>query len=251
MKAFIIATLLTILMPSLGFSETPLLTEANSLFGQAVDTENSQDSALLLDKALLRYEQLYRDQPTGRLAYNIGNTYYQMGNKPMALIFYKRAKADIPNDSNLLHNMQLVREELHLENSQQKATISWLPNVFHTYRLHLFLTFYGLCWITASIRYAKKKFMPLAIPLCLLLLTLASSTIIGMDLLQPAKKEGVIISADTVGRQGNGRNFEPSFNEPLPLGTEFTIKEKRGYWLLIQLGQGEECWIPTRSCEAV
>ena len=246
-----LAILLMLHAPSFASSDSPILTEANTLFGQAVDTDNTAESAVLLDKALLRYEQLYRDQPSGRLAYNIGNTYYQMGNKAMALVFYKRAQATIPTDQNLRHNLELVREELQLEHSPPQTIFPWLPTFFHTNDLPLFLVLYGLFWLTASIRYAKNNFMPLAVPISLLLLCLISSTIIGMKLLQPASQEGVITTADVIGRQGNGRSFEPSFSEPLAPGTELTILEKRGYWLRIQLNQGEECWIPARSCEII
>jgi tetratricopeptide (TPR) repeat protein len=242
---------LILFFPSQGFSSSQTLNEANTFFAQAVDTENRQEADILLDKALLRYEQLYRDHPSGRLAYNIGNTYYQQGNKPMALVYYKRAFKDIPTDKNLLHNLELVREELHLDNSQPETMLPWLPAVLHTYRLPIFFSLYTLFWITASMRYAKRRLMPLTIPVVLLFLSLAGSTIIGMEYLQPRKPEGIIIAADTMGRQGNGRSFEPSFDKPLTPGTEFQILEKRGYWLRIKLNQGEECWIPTRSCEIV
>ena len=250
MKTIITIILITLFFPTPGFSENTTLTEANTFFEQAVDTENPDEAAILLDKALLRYEQLYRDQPGGRLAYNIGNTYYQMNNKPMALVFYKRAKKDIPTDSNLNHNLELVREELHLESITPKTTLAWLPPSLHLKGFHV-LILYGLFWITASIRYAKKQMMPLTIPIVILFLTLAGSTVIGMEYLQPQNQEGIITATNTMGRQGNGRNFEPSFSKPLTPGTEFQILEKRGYWLRIQLNHGEECWIPARSCEVV
>ncbi len=250
-KLVIMGIVLLLIFPSLGLTSSPLLTEANSFFSQAVDTENSAEAAILLDKALLRYEQLYRDQPSGRLAYNIGNTYYQMNDKPMALVFYKRAMVTIPSDSNLLHNMEFVRQKLQLENIADQTKTSWYPAFLTTNLLPIFLILYGLFWTTAIIRQVKKQMMPIAIPFCLFFLCLASSTIIGMALLQPASQTGVITSADIMGRQGNGRNFEPSFNEPLKPGSEFTILEKRGYWLRIQLDQGEECWVPSRSCEII
>ncbi len=251
MKTIITIITFLIFLPNLSWAEETILAEANSFFSQAVDAVDQDTAKSLLDKALLRYEQLYRDQPSGRLAYNIGNTYYQLDNKPMALVYYKRAMQEIPNDTNLLHNMELVREELQLQSLAPETGFAWLPP-FVKNRLHLiFLISYGLFWLTATIRYAKKPFMPLALPVTLLFLTLTCSTVIGMNWLQPAPQEGVITASDTLGRQGNGRSFEPSFNEPLAVGTEFIILEKRGYWLRIQLHQGEECWIPTRSCEVV
>ncbi len=245
-----IAILLNLLLPPFALANMTVLKEANQLFSQAVDTDNSKEAVILLDKALLRYEQLYRDQPTGRLAYNIGNTYYQLGNKAMALVFYKRAAKDIPGDENLLHNMQLVREELHLDNSADQPTHPWLPAFVHLKIWHV-LSLYTLFWLTATIRYTKKSFMPFAAPATILFICLATSTILGMEILPKKTPEGVITAPDTIARQGNGRSFEPSFKDPLPLGLEFKIHEKRGYWLRIQTNNGEECWVPTRSCEII
>jgi hypothetical protein len=174
-----------------------------------------------------------------------------MDNKAMALVYYKRALKHIPTDQNLNHNLELVREELHLSSLPQATVIAWLPAFFTTNSIPIFLACYVLFWLTAAMRSAQKKIMPLAIPLSLLFLTLASSTPIGLDLLHPPAKEGVIILNDIIARQGNGRSFEPSFNEPLAMGTEFHVLEKQGYWLHIQLNLGEECWIPTRSCELI
>ena len=251
MKFTIIITLLTtLLLPPLVLAEPDLLVEANQFFGQAVDTENQAEAAPLLDKALLRYEQLYRDHPTGRLAYNIGNTYYQLGNKPMALVYYKRAITTMPQDQNLRHNMEIVRNELQLKENTDQDQTRWLPAFILLQHWHV-LGLYALFWITASVRYAKKSFMPLPVPTLLLFLCLAGSTLIGMERLQPKSDQGVIISSDTIGRQGNGRNFEPCAKEPLQVGLEFTVLEKRGYWLRIELDQDKECWIPSRSCEII
>lgn len=245
-----IIILLSLTLPPIALANTTILREANQFFSQAVDTDNPKEAAILLDKALLRYEQLYRDQPAGRLAYNIGNTYYQQGNKAMALVFYKRAIKDIPGDENLLHNMQVVREELHLDNSHDQPTHPWLPAFVHLKLWHI-ISLYILFWLTATIHYIRKNIMPFGVPATVLLLCLATSTILGMEILHPKTPEGIITAPDTMARQGNGRSFEPSFKEPLPLGLEFKILEKRGYWLRIQINSGEECWIPARSCEIV
>lgn len=250
MKSIIITILLCLVMPMLTHAEPNILTEANQFFSEGVDTENKAEAALLLDKALLRYEQLYRDHPSGRLAYNIGNTYYKLDNKPMALVFYKRAMTTIPGDENLNHNMQIVREELQLNQPAPASSHPWLPSFVKLQHWHI-LSLYVLFWITATIRLIRRRFMAIMIPGLLLFLCLAGSTVIGMEILQPKPAEGVITAPDTIARQGNGRSFEPSFNEPLKAGMECTILEKRGYWLRIQLNQGEECWIPARSCERV
>ena len=54
---------------------------------------------------------------------------------------------------------------------------------------------------------------------------------------------GVVAADETVARKGNGESYEPAFANPLPEGTEFTLRETRGDWLLIRLEGQKEGWV--------
>jgi len=49
----------------------------------------------------------------------------------------------------------------------------------------------------------------------------------------------------------HGRNYPPSFKEPLHEGTEFNLLEKRSGWFHIKLFDGSEGWIPDDSAETI
>ncbi|MBN2216408.1 MAG: tetratricopeptide repeat protein [Pirellulales bacterium] len=59
------------------------------------------------------------------------------------------------------------------------------------------------------------------------------------------QKHGVIVVPEVVARKGNAESYQPKFTEPLVEGTEFTVVERRGDWLLVRLpGNGDrDAWI--------
>ena len=67
-----------------------------------------------------------------------------------------------------------------------------------------------------------------------------------------AKKAGGVITVEeVVAYQGDGRNYPPSFKEPLHEGTEFDLLEKRSGWFHIKLFDDSEGWIPDDSAELI
>jgi tetratricopeptide (TPR) repeat protein len=242
-------------LPGMGHGQTDqeIIAEAHALFHQASD-EKSQDTAeSLYRQALLRYEQVYRNQKNGRLAYNIGNTYYRLGDLGQALVHYRRAEKEMPGDANLQHNLAFVRSERQDQFVKNDTTSGF--NLHRSLPLKLrsqiFLGLYVAFWLAASLWYRKKTAMPARIATFLLFATLLTSTSVGLDKVQPPAKEGVIVAAEIVARQGDGRNYQPAFATPLHSGTEFILLEKRGYWLQIELADGRQCWIPARSAELI
>ena len=55
---------------------------------------------------------------------------------------------------------------------------------------------------------------------------------------------GVVTADEIAARKGNAESYEPAFKEPLPIGTEFTLLERRGAWLQVRLSEGQQAWIP-------
>lgn len=253
--------LLLFCLPALGQAQTDqeILSEAHALFHQASDERNQDTAKNLYGQALLRFEQVYRSQASPRLAYNIGNTYYRLGDLGRALVNYRRAAKGLTHDSNLDHNLSLVRSERTDQFSTIEATSVLTPlarlNLHRTLplklRIQIFLGLYLAFWLTAALAYFKKKSLPTWIPALLLFATLLASTSVGLDKLEPPAKEGVIVSPEIVARQGDGRNFQAAFATPLHSATEFILLKKRGYWLQIKLGDGRTCWIPGRSAELI
>ena len=62
------------------------------------------------DGALERYAQILDDGlESGELYYNIGNTYFKLGELGPAILYYERARRLMPGDGDLLANLELAR----------------------------------------------------------------------------------------------------------------------------------------------
>jgi tetratricopeptide (TPR) repeat protein len=237
-----------------GQTSEEIIAEAHALFHQASDETEQATAQELYRQALLRYEQVYRRQPAAGLAYNIGNTYYRLGDLGRALLHYRRAEQEMVGDANLRHNLAVVRAQLPAQvaaGSTTTAAFNLHRRLPLELRTRIFLGLHAAFWLAAALWYRKKPALPAWVPLLLLTATLLVSTSVGLDKMQPPARQGVIIAPEIVARQGDGRNYQAAFAAPLTSGTEFVLRQKRGYWLQIELADGRLCWIPTRSAELI
>ncbi|MBU0680534.1 MAG: tetratricopeptide repeat protein [Proteobacteria bacterium] len=240
--------------PAQAQSPAEIVDEAHALFHQASDETNPATAKNLYSQALLRYEQVYRDQPEARLAYNIGNTYYRLGDLGRALVNYRRAEQELAADVNLQHNLALVRsqrQDQFAPNNRKVERFNLHRSLSLKLRTHIFLGLYVAFWLAAVLWYRKRTPLPTWMAAVLLLATLLAFTSVGLDKVQPPAKEGVIVTPEIMARQGDGRNYQAAFASPLHSGTEFVLVQKRDYWLQIELADGRQCWIPSRSAELI
>ncbi len=242
--------------PSQGQSDQEILAQAHALFQQASDEKEQAAAQELYQQALLRYEQVYRSEENGRLAYNIGNTYYRLGDLGRAVVNYRRAEQELMGDANLQHNLALARAQRQDQFGGRQEKISAAAfNLHRTLPLHLrtqiLLGLYVAFWLAIIFWYLKKDAVAAWIAGGLLLAALLAGTSVGLDTLQPPVREGVIVAPEIMARQGDGGNYQAAFDSPLHSGTEFILVVKRGYWLHIELPDGRQCWIPARSAELI
>ena len=87
------------LLPAGVAGQSAFFDEGNQLY-QASDFE----------AALERYAQILDDGlESGELYYNIGNTYFKLGELGPAILYYERARQLMPSDDDLLANLELAR----------------------------------------------------------------------------------------------------------------------------------------------
>ena len=78
--------------------------------GAFFDEGNQRYQAGDFDGALERYAQILDDGlENGELYYNIGNTYFKLGELGPAILYYERARRLMPSDGDLLANLELAR----------------------------------------------------------------------------------------------------------------------------------------------
>ncbi|MHC4873142.1 MAG: tetratricopeptide repeat protein [Planctomycetota bacterium] len=211
-------------------------------------------------KAIVRMETLVREKGlyNSKLYYNLGNSYLSVGNVGKAILNYRRSYRINPNDENLMQNLQYARTlckdriEIKTEKKIMKIFLFWYYD-FSTYlRTILFAVFFLLFWCSLVVRRFNKKYLPGAV---LLITAVFWASLLSSLLVEEYGREntqyGVIVAEEIIARKGDGENYEPSFKEPVHAGTEFKVIEERAGWILIQLSDNRECWVPVMAVEII
>jgi tetratricopeptide (TPR) repeat protein len=232
-----------------------LYREGESSFRQAnellkTDPVKAKD---LLEKSVLCFEAIVRDGgvENGKLFYNIGNVYFRLGDIGRAMLNYRKAEKYIGHDINLQQNLSYARSravdkiEPKPQTQVYRTLFFWHYDLSGQTRSWLFAVFFGLVWLLAGVHLFKKKvwLRNLAMVFCMLSFLLACS--LGVEAYEQSHvRSGVILEREIVGRKGDSTTFEPTFKDPLHMGTEFKLVEERAGWLHIELADGRRCWIP-------
>lgn len=239
-----------------------LLMEANAHFREAselaaTDAERAKE---LYGKSILRFERIVRDGGVrnGKLYYNLGNAYFLTGDMGQAILCYRRALLYTPNDPDLQQNLAYARDQRtdRIEDPQKtkvlKTLFFWHYDLTSKTRMVLFLVFFLALWSCASARlFVRRNGLNWAMAACLVLSALLFSSLTVEAVARANDLSGVVTAEEVTARKGNGESYQPSFEEPLHGGTEFTLIEDRGEWRHVKLSDGRQCWIPAPASELV
>lgn len=263
MTMFLIATSVPISLLSADLPKAAIMLivrEGNRLFeaGNALLEENPGRAAELYADALLHFERAVFEGgvSNGKLYYNIGNTYYRLGDIGRAILNYRRSMQLMPRDANLLKNLDYARSnrvDTIEETANRKALamlLFWHYGLPFWTRLTVFSICFGLFWICAAL---KVIFKGRAFFWILIIIAMPASIFLGSVVAdtvgRPGQDDGVIVATSVIARKGNADTYQPSFSEPLHSGTEFSFIERRADWYYVELLDGRKCWIPGASTE--
>ena len=246
--------------------QNDLYKQANDLFQKASDIAVSDPakSQMFYEESLQQYLQLSDGIQNGKLFYNIGNIYFQLGDIGKAILYYRKAALLIPGDRNLRENLNTAREN-RVDKINEQESSRFLETIFFfhynlssSFKSVLFAISSAIVWISASLLLIKKKFPPSwghnfitgTVIFSIISLIFLGSLII--DTIEIHKHPGgVITTNEVIARKGDGEAYSPSFEEPLHSGMEFTLIEKRSGWYYIKLPDKSQTWIPEDSSELV
>ena len=233
-----------------------LLEEASRFFQQASQLEDEAQSADLYRKALIRFEKLVDDGVVnGKLYYNLGNTYFRLHDLGRAVLNYRRALGYLPEDDNLHQNLLAARSQQQdrIDPKQEemivKTLLFWHYDLAPRTRLIL-LAMANLClWGGLGLRTYRRRGVWWPVGVALLLTMMMGSSLLYERFGRHAA--GVLVATETMARKGDGLAYGPSFSSPLHAGLEFSLVEKRGEWLYIELADGRRCWVPAEDAEII
>lgn len=236
--------------------------EANALFreGNELRASDPQRASELYRRAALRYENLLgeRDLRNGKLYYNLGNVYFQLGDLGRAILNYRKAERLDPGDRNVQRNLEYSRttRKDRLDPSGEGQVLETLLFWHYSFgpgtRTRLFAGAWLAFWLILLLRGLGKAWVPRELAIgfggaaLLLLGSLAYEVIV-----ERGATAGVVVVPDTVARQGDGQTYEASFEDPLHAGAEFVVLEERPDWYRVELPDGRRCWLAARDVELV
>ena len=233
-----------------------LLSEANGFFRRASQTEDPAQAAGLYQQALIRFEKLVHEEGVrnGGLYYDLGNSYFQLHDLGRAILNYRRAQLYLPSDENLRQNLAAARRQQpdrlapQPEVAVAKTILFWHYDLSARLRLWALVAANACFWAGLGLQlYRRRRPFPWPVTLALALSVLLSASLLYEHF--DRQRAGVLVAAETTARKGDGQAYAASFDAPLHAGVEFTLVERRGDWLYIELADGRRCWVEADSAE--
>jgi hypothetical protein len=257
-KRLIYISILLLALLILFWSGTWLKAQNNSLsdnpsalFYQAGSSYEKGD----YQKAIALYNTLVKNGfESGNLYFNLANSYFKLGRKGEAILFYEKAKQLMPNDADLKSNLSYALrgvDEGHsswqLDFYQSITSIGSLENLMALSSIMFFIfggylsLFFIFPMPFQNRNNGKLKPWCLGTLICiasLLILSLSLTVITGMEQRNP---KAVVIES------GGEVRFEPKAQTTiyyhLAEGTRVCILEKKPGWIRIQRRDGKIGWI--------
>ena len=234
------------------------LNQPESIFRQANGYYQKGDYS----KAFDQYQQLIAaGYQSGNLYYNLANTYYKLGQKGMAVLYYEKAHRLIPSDADLKANLNYVKNKTenlkgpwHYELRHYLAYLAtidlWAITGLIMFFMLISLFVYALLF-PQKLRNDEGQFKPfwltgmISVGI-LLFLTISLGTI---TFLEQTHTRAVMIgqSADV--------RFEPNITGTLYYqlkeGSLVEIITEKENWFLVKRPDGKRGWVEKRNLERI
>lgn len=209
-------------------------------------------------KAVSLYETVVKNQVTdGRVYFNLGNAYYQMGDLGYALLNYRRAQEVMPRDDDLKVNITRIRGErfdVQGDDTEFLNSLAALTMEVMTLNELSWLAFglWTLCFVVIFIRILRAGWREtLRIPVVVIaMLLLTAAALLGSRLyLTLARPSAVVVEETVLVMSGPGDSYLKHFE--IHSAAEIRVLESRGDWVRFALPDGRQGWIPEKSIARV
>ncbi|MFG0316081.1 MAG: hypothetical protein ACF8XB_02315 [Planctomycetota bacterium JB042] len=183
---------------------------------------------------------------SGVVLFNQGNAYFRAGAYGRAIAAYRQAERYRPRDPLLASNLDLARSKLGVAAPPRRLVDHvlfwrrWL-SVTETASLLIGLSLLALaCGVLGLFLGRGSRVLARAAVGGAVLFGLAHAA----DRWEFDRTEhGVVVADEAVARMGNAESFAPAFTEPLRAGREFTVLERAGGWVRVELDGGLDGWL--------
>ncbi|MDJ0937504.1 MAG: hypothetical protein QNI93_19135 [Kiloniellales bacterium] len=186
---------------------------------------------------------------------NLGNAALQAERLGPAILAYQRALALDPNHARARQNLRHTRTLLPTwvprpePEGALQSFFFWRPllNRAEQAAVAAFSFLLAALLFAIAIRWRSPLARNLAtLPL---LAWLGLLTSVAIEARAGGATQAVLIADETIARAADSPNSPVRFAEPLPGGTEVTIRESRERWVHIVLANGRDAWVTRGSAE--
>jgi tetratricopeptide (TPR) repeat protein len=239
-----------------------LFNQANQFFREANTIANDPEKAQkLYEKAILNYEKIISDGriKNSKLFYNLGNAYILKDDLGRAILNYRRAENLDKADTNIQKNLAFARSrridtvDVRTEKRILETLFFWHYDFSIKTKFLLTCFCFAIVCIsaTAMLWRGKPALLVVTAVICGLLAASFLSSVVVESLSAANTICGVITAQQVVARQGDGPNYPESFKDPLHVGTEFDLLERRTGWFHIMLSDHSDGWIPDNAADLI
>lgn len=224
-----------------------IFTDANEKYLQAtkyIAAKNIQEADQKLKEAALQYEAILAGGfKNGQIYYNLGNTYYRLGELGKAILNYRRAELLMPRNADLHANLMLVKgstEDKELSNEIPVAVqriFFWFfllnQNELAIIAISLYVVLMVLLFFLITFKYPwlKRIITGFSVGLFIMVSSLGIKVY-----LEQGVEHGVIITTRCEVRYGPGEEYEPKFE--IHSGAECVIEGEKDDWYRVYVKVG-------------
>lgn len=194
------------------------------------------------------YQQL-RDEGLRSVAvlFNQGNAFARAEQHGHAIACYRQALRLEPNNKSIRGNLELAMNQT----GAAEPPVGWVRRIMFWHgwlgyesRFYVATVLTVLTSLLLIVARRTRSWLASRVGLGLLLVSLAvvASAVYGWYRIE-ATQWGAVVADGVVPRTGNGANYGPAFNQPVPGGTEFSVSEQRGDWLSIVIPGVGDGWV--------
>jgi len=192
---------------------------------------------------------------SGKLYYNIANTYFHLREYPMAILYYHRAIRLMPRAEKPKDNLSAAQKKLGIQARDRNQLIeSLIPNYFHLSlpeRLQLFFTF-SLCslFFCSLFLWQKKAWMQKLASLSGLLAAVILLLVGYGHYFDPIK---AVVVNSTVLRRDAGTQYANVREQPILSGDIVEVLDifKNGRWVKVITREGDLGYVPNKSIRVI
>ena len=224
--------------------------EADGLFKQALAaTPGEPPTESLFTQSALKFEAAANDRKRpGAAWFNAGNAWFNAGEIGRSIACYRQARIYRPFDETISNSLKAARA-LSVDVVEDKRglqldviPVRWLRSalVVGVWALVVFLLIHR--------RFKTNGTLTGVIAMLMLLILVGSLTAFASN---HSGSEGVVVAGSLYARKGPAYSYQQAFNEPVHDGLEVRILEEREGWLLVQLADGRQCWVPADQVRRV